>query len=230
MKVRFFTVPNLLTLANLACGCLAVVYALRFDDLQIAFWLIVGAAAFDFFDGFAARLLKQYSALGRELDSLADMVSFGVAPSAVLFSMYQFAGGIGAWGFFVFFVALFSALRLAKFNIDETQAEEFDGLPTPANAIFIMSAGHFYAAGLYTLQPWMILAAAAVCACLLIAPVRMFALKFKGFGWPGNEIRYGFLLASLAGLIAVGARALPFIVPAYVLISVVRNISGKNRS
>ena len=98
MKIRLFTLPNAITLASLFCGCLATLYALRFDDLQIAFWLIISAAVFDFLDGFAARLTGQLSALGRELDSLADMVSFGMAPAAMLFSIYQAAGGKGNKG------------------------------------------------------------------------------------------------------------------------------------
>jgi len=227
MKIHLFTLPNMVTLANLFCGCLATLYALRFDDLQIAFWLVISAAVFDFLDGFAARLTKQLSALGRELDSLADMVSFGMAPAAMLFSLYQAAGGIGSWGFFVFVVALFSALRLAKFNIDESQHDEFVGLPTPANAIFIASAGHIYASGLYAVQPWLVLLAAALLSCLLIAPIRMFSLKFKRFGWKGNELRYLFLLASLAGIVVWEIRAIPFIIASYILISLAYKVTER---
>ena len=234
IKIRLFTLPNLLTLGNLFCGCLAILYALhcgspdildalRLDELQFVFWLLAGAAVFDFLDGFAARLTGQYSALGRELDSLADMVSFGVAPAAILFRIHQAAGGIGAWGFFVFVVALFSALRLAKFNIDESQHDDFIGLPTPANAIFIASAGHIYASGLFAVQPWLVLLAAAILSCLLIAPVCMFSLKFKHFGWRGNEWRYLFLLAALAGVVVWGILAIPFIITGYVAGSVVKH-------
>ena len=230
MKIRLFTLPNVITLANLFCGCLATLYALRFDDLQFAFWFILGAAVFDFLDGFTARLTGQFSALGRELDSLAEMVSFGLAPAAILFSLYQAAGGIGAWGFFVFIVALFSALRLAKFNIDESQHDEFSGLPTPANAIFIASAGHIYASGLYAVQPWLILVVAALLSCLLIAPVRMFSLKFKRFGWKGNELRYLFLLAAVAGIAVWGILAIPFVMAGYLLTSLVRNAVCVTRS
>ena len=139
MQIRLFTIPNILTLCNLLCGAFAAVSALLQNDLVSAFWFIVLGAVFDFLDGFVARLTKSYSAVGKELDSLADMVSFGVAPAAVLYGLFILNGGDPYWGFVVFILAACSALRLGKFNIDENQTKQFIGLPTPACALFFVS-------------------------------------------------------------------------------------------
>lgn len=219
MKVRFFTIPNIMTLANLICGSLAVLYALRFDNLYMSFLLIVAAAIFDFFDGFVARLMKSYSELGKQLDSLCDMVSFGLAPASILFSLYSTTGSENVWGYIVFIVAAFSALRLAKFNIDESQSSEFVGLPTPANALLIAALGYLYNTYQWEVSPLFILTLSVVMSYLLICPLRMFALKFHGFGIKGNEVRYGFLLVSLAGLIFLRVAAIPFIIVLYIVVS-----------
>ena len=149
MKIKLFTIPNILTLCNLLSGCAAAVFALCVNDLQWAFWCVVVAAGFDFLDGFVARLLKSHSAIGKELDSLADMVSFGFAPAAVLYTMYAMTGGSDVWGFAVFVVAAFSALRLAKFNLDENQTTQFIGLPLVFRVGRLSDAGGgFYGSGL----------------------------------------------------------------------------------
>ncbi len=221
MKIKMFTIPNMITLLNLLCGCLAAMYAFQ-GDLQIAFLLVAAAAVFDFLDGFAARLLRQYSEIGKQLDSLADVVSFGVAPSAVLLSMFQTSGGTGSLGWAVFLLAGFSALRLARFNIDETQTDEFRGMPTPACALLVTSCGYLYASGLYAIQPWMTLAATAVLCFLLVCPLRMFSLKFHSWGLRENALRYGFAAASLSTLILLGITAVPFIFIGYVVVSAMR--------
>ena len=147
MKIKLFTVPNIITLCNLLCGCGSIVASLMFCNFRLALILIIASAVCDFFDGFTARLLRQYSDIGVQLDSLADMVSFGVAPSAM---MYLFASQtftiftlpetiVNILVFVPFLMAAFSALRLAKFNIDDSQHDSFEGLPTPANAIFCAS-------------------------------------------------------------------------------------------
>ena len=161
MKIKLFTIPNLLTLSNLFCGSVAVVSALVWGDLKLAFGLMVLAAVFDFFDGFAARLLNQSSPIGLQLDSLADDISFGLAPAAIMYSLYQWMPGIwlpeGYPGLVVFVFTACAALRLAKFNIDETQHTEFCGLPTPANALFFVALGWMDAKTGFNQGGWVLL-------------------------------------------------------------------------
>ncbi len=232
MKIKLFTIPNLLTLSNLMCGSLAVVSTLVYSNLTWAFWFIVAAAVFDFFDGFAARLLKCPSEIGVQLDSLADMVSFGFAPAAMFFTMYGSATQMWDWNetvvtagrFAMFVMTAFSALRLAKFNIDDTQHTEFVGLTTTANAIFCSSIGWLFATGTLPLSREAMILVVAVMSWLMIANVRMFSLKFSGFGWKGNALRYGFMIFAAVALIAAGIwkspiYAIPAIIVIYVLIS-----------
>lgn len=237
MKIRLFTVPNLLTLCNLLCGAGAAVSALVWGDLQTAFMLIIASAVFDFFDGFAARLLNQYSAIGVQLDSLADMISFGFAPAAVMMSLFTKSGSWLEWsdwmvevGYFVpLIMTAFSALRLAKFNIDDTQHTEFEGLPTPANALLCMSLGMLAEMGLVAIPREVIIALSIVMSLLLVCSVRMFSLKFAGFGWKGNELRYISLALSVV-IIAVNYRyAVTAIMALYILISVARHIVKGNK-
>ncbi|MEG1623085.1 MAG: CDP-diacylglycerol--serine O-phosphatidyltransferase [Alistipes sp.] len=237
MKIRLFTIPNSITLCNLFCGSCAAVSALVYNDLAMAFWLIIAAAIFDFFDGFVARLLKSYSEVGAQLDSLADVISFGFAPAAVLFTLYRESESLWQWsetvqavgGLALFVVAIFSALRLAKFNVDETQTTEFCGLPVPANALLLVSIGMLAQTRGLELPREALLAIAGIMSWLLIAPVRMFALKFHGFGWRGNELRYGFMLLSAVLVFVLGYFSIPVIIIAYILISTVRWIVTLNR-
>lgn len=235
MKIKLFTIPNLLTLANLVCGSFATVAALVHDNLQAAFWLVVLAAVFDFLDGFVARLLHSASPIGVELDSLSDVISFGLAPAAILFAIYRGAEPHWTWseitlaagGYAVFILTAFSALRLAKFNIDDTQHTEFCGLPTPAAALFCASLGWLAARGNLQMSPEAILLLAVVLSLLLISPIRMFALKFRGFGWRGNEVRYLFLAAGAVMLLALGVGAIPLIILLYILTSLVRWLASR---
>ena len=226
MKIRLFTIPNLLTLSNLLCGTVAVVSALVWGDLKLAFGLMVLAAVFDFFDGFVARLLNQSSPIGLQLDSLADDISFGLAPAAIMYSLYQWFPGVwlpaGYPGLIVFVFTACAALRLAKFNIDDTQRTEFCGLPSPAAGLFCASLGLLHAEGMLSLPYEAVLLAAAATAWLMISPIRMFALKFHGFGWTGNRLRYLFLGACVVLILTLGAYAIPAIFVLYVVVSLVR--------
>ena len=230
MKIRLFTIPNMLTLGNLLCGSAAVVALLLHSDYELAFCLIIASAVCDFFDGFTARLLKSSSPLGVQLDSLADMVSFGLVPSMALFCVYDalpqmlnIADNVAEMmRYLTFIIVAFSALRLAKFNIDDTQHAEFCGLPTPANGLFCLSIAMLAASGDLALSREVLLVVAVIMAVLLISPIRMFALKFKGFGWKGNEIRYIFLLACVAIIVVLTRMAIPAIIGLYVAISTIR--------
>lgn len=226
MQIRLFTIPNILTLCNLLCGAMASVAALVQSDLVAAFWFIVLGAVFDFLDGFSARLLKMPSPIGIELDSLADVLTFGFAPSAVLFRMYLEADSIWSAGTYVglatFILVAFAALRLAKFNIDDTQTTEFCGLPTPAGGLFCASLGMLWQQGRLPITGEAIVAVAFVIALLLISPIRMFSLKFHGFGWRGNELRYLFLLVCVTAIITLRAYSIPVIIVLYIVVSTVR--------
>lgn len=237
MKIRLFTIPNLLTLSNLMCGSLAILSALVFGRLDWSFWLLLLAATFDFLDGFAARLLKCVSPIGVELDSLADMISFGLTPAVILYVMTTAslpAEEVGlhfAFAGVSFLIAAFSALRLAKFNIDDTQHTEFCGLPTPANALFFASLGLIYAqtGADWSAYSYYLLAVGVVMACLLVSPIRMFAFKFQGFGWQGNQIRYGFILVALVLIPLLRLYAVPAIVLLYILLSTLRWVACRSK-
>jgi CDP-diacylglycerol--serine O-phosphatidyltransferase len=223
MKIKLFTLPNLLTLCNLACGCAAVVSALD-RQMVTVFWLVCAAAVFDLMDGAMARLLGQHSAIGRELDSLADVVSFGVAPSMALYPLwYGTADTFPVWlGYATFAVALFSALRLAKFNVDPDQSEEFTGLPTPACALAITSLVAVWDVP----RQWMILVLVVAASALLVSPIRLFSLKFKTPGWRENRLRYLFLASSAVLVALLGIGGVTASVGLYVLLGALRHVAG----
>ncbi len=217
----------MLTLANLICGALAITTILRDGDYTLTFMLIILAAVFDVFEGFVARLLNQSSPIGVELDSLADIVSFGVAPSLVMMQLFNDSAKIidlpqwSAMGCYLpLIIAAFSALRLAKFNIDDSQTYNFVGLPTPASALLCASLGLLYTEG-WALYAESIVAISIVMAYLLISPIRMFALKFSGYGWSRNEVRYIFLTISAALFAIFKLDAIALIILLYIIISCV---------
>lgn len=229
-NIRLFTLPNMLTLGNLVAGALAIVFVLEHHAYETAFWLIIAAAVCDFLDGFVARLLGQSSPLGVQLDSLADDVTFGLAPAVVMYDIYTNSASYynlcecymepAKYGIFI--IAAFSVLRLAKFNIDTTQQSEFKGLPTPANALLLFSLALLVEQGRIVLFQEQILLIALFTSLLLISPIHMFALKFKGFGIKGNELRYGFLLAALAIIIFMPAYSIVAIIVLYIVLSTLR--------
>ena len=231
-------IPNIITCLNLVSGCIATSFAFQSDYKWALLFIVIGAV-FDFFDGMTARLLHVSSPIGKELDSLADDITFGFAPSAMVFS---FLRGMGAEAdfssfslhsslpFVAFIMAAFSALRLAKFNLDDRQAMGFIGLPTPANALFwgalIVGAGDWLSTLPYAI--WMILAMVLFCCYLLVSEIPMFALKFKTWAWKANDVKYIFLLTSIPLLILMGISGLAAVIAWYVLLSVVSNSQRKN--
>lgn len=222
----------MLTLGNLMCGSCAVLF-LGVLRPTMAFWLVVMAAVFDFLDGFSARLLNKPSAIGIQLDSLADIVSFGLVPAAVLMRAYGYPGNpqwfnLPDWvytiGYFTpLLITAFSALRLAKFNVDDSQHTEFCGLPTPANALFCTSLAAILSTGEIVLSTEAIALISILSAILLITPVRMFSLKFQGFGWKGNEIRFFFLALAVCTIFIFREYCVPAIIVLYIAVSLIRN-------
>jgi CDP-diacylglycerol--serine O-phosphatidyltransferase len=223
-------IPNMITCCNLISGCIATYWAFQ-GKFELALLFIVTGAVFDFFDGMTARLLHVSSPIGKELDSLADDITFGFAPSAIIFSWLseQMAVADSSLStlhsllpYLAFIMAAFSALRLAKFNLDERQAMGFIGLPTPANALFwgslIVGAGDFLASSPYYVYG--IIAAVFIFSYLLIAEIPMFALKFKTWGWKGNEVKFIFLLTSIILLAFLQISGLAAVIAWYILLSV----------
>ncbi|MFI3302757.1 MAG: CDP-alcohol phosphatidyltransferase family protein [Rikenellaceae bacterium] len=230
MKIKLFTIPNIITLANLICGALATREVIVNQNYKLAFGFIILAAIFDFCDGLAARLLSQQSAIGVQLDSLADLISFGLAPSFMLFSLCseglseincQFIKDFLPYATLI--VVAFSALRLAKFNIDDTQHTSFVGLPTPANAIFCMSLGMLHQThGLNIGGEWVV-AIAIVMAVLLVAPIRMFSFKSSG---EDENFCYYFVSGIILEFVFFGMYAFPISIATYILTSIVKNLSS----
>ena len=220
-------IPNFITCLNLFSGCVASYMAFK-GNYEGAFIAILLAAVFDFLDGFAARLLKAYSAMGKELDSLADMVSFGLAPGAIVFSLLTSAG-INEWvPFLGFLIPVFSGLRLAKFNIDDRQSSSFLGLPVPANAIFW--AGLVYSFSPFLMNNmWFFLILIAVFCFLLVSEIPMFSLKFKNITWKDNQNQYLFLLGCIVILLIFKLSAFALIISWYIASSVGINVSRKFR-
>jgi CDP-diacylglycerol--serine O-phosphatidyltransferase len=236
-------IPNFITSLNLFCGTSAIVFAFR-GELVIASYLILLAAVFDFLDGMAARVLHAYSEIGKQLDSLADVVSFGVAPAVIVYNLLLFSGKIFTIPYipnnpnillFVFLIPIFSALRLAKFNVDTRQTSSFIGLPTPANAIFWVSFPlilnslniesweyQFFS------NPYLISILIVVMSYLLVAEIPMFSLKFKNYKFSENITKYIFLLIAIFFIVTLKTIAIPFVILIYIGISVIENLIKKN--
>ena len=223
-------IPNTITCCNLISGCTATYYAFLGDYYTALLFIVIGAV-FDFFDGMSARLLHVSSEIGKELDSLADDITFGFAPSAIVFSfLNSFHIHLPFVPFLAFLIAAFSALRLAKFNLDERQALGFIGLPTPANALFwgaLIANLNFHR----WLEPYMIpnfwlyviLVLIPISCYLLVSEIPMFALKFKTWGWKGNEVKYIFLLTCIPLLYLLDTLGIAAIIAWYVVLSVITN-------
>lgn len=238
-------IPNILTLLNLFSGSIAIVFA--FEGLFHLAAIFVGIAAFfDFADGLAARVLKSYSAIGKELDSMADMVSFGFTPAVVLFRLLQDASSITALcisdinvlPFISFTITIFSALRLAIFNVDTRQSDVFIGFPTPANAIFILSipfAVHFGSTSsvwhpLFSWilsNEWMLIGVTLSLSWFMVANLPLFSLKFKNLKLSDNLIRYIYLAGSVLLLIVFWWHAVPLIMIFYITLSMADFMAGK---
>ncbi|MES2519686.1 MAG: CDP-diacylglycerol--serine O-phosphatidyltransferase [Bacteroidota bacterium] len=228
-------IPNALTCGNLICGIFGILYVFK-GDLITSSALIGIALVFDWLDGFIARLLHVTSPIGKELDSLADMVTFGVLPAFMMLNLIEGSCTSGTCttgllGFhkpyIAFSLAVFSALRLAKFNIDTRQSHSFIGVPTPANAMVVASLPliMIYNPELSSLiiNYNVLVIYCIVMSYLLVAELPLFALKFKNFSWAENQIKYIFLFLSVILLILLKFVAVPAIIIIYILISMAQN-------
>lgn len=240
LKSKFFWVPNLITSLNLACGSVAVVLGIE-GQLGWAAILIIIAAVFDFIDGFAARLLKSYSDIGKQLDSLADVISFGLAPACILMgmmklSMFGFNLPVteieaSPWQwillFFPLIIPVAGAFRLAKFNIDTRQTENFLGLPIPANAMFHASLALITWYGQNTdinkliMNQLMLVIVIVLFSCLMVSEIPMFSMKLRHTKWKGNQVRFIFAALCVVLVVTLKLYALPLIIISYVFISII---------
>lgn len=248
----FKHIPNAITCGNLLCGALAVIQIFE-GQITVACYLVFLAAVLDFFDGFAARLLKVASPIGKDLDSLADMVTFGLVPGLIMYKLLGASTNLAsdAIPFYLsgknipnlnqsmevlpliaLIIPVLSGVRLARFNHDTRQTGSFIGLPTPSLALFV-TAGTLYlgqgnAPTLVTSTPFL-LGITILLAALLNAEIPLFALKFKTFGWQGNKVRYLFLICSLITLVLTGLAGVSLVILLYILFSIVNNLLSKEQ-
>lgn len=212
--------PNAITCANLFSGCIGIVFAFK-GDLQIAAYFVILSGIFDFFDGMVARLLNVKSAIGKDLDSLADMVSFGFLPGVIMFSLLKVSDYTSVYlPYLGFVITIFSALRLAKFNNDERQTEDFIGLNTPMNTLFICSLPYIYDDYPAVIGSTILLVAiTAITSFLLISEIKIFSLKFSDLSWTKNKIKFIFLILSAALIAVLQFVAIPFVLVLYIALS-----------
>ncbi len=220
-------IPNVFTSLNLLSGCIGIVYVTS-GRLEFAAFFVWIGAFFDFLDGFSAKLLKVSSPMGKEHDSLADMVTFGVLPSVVVFKLLE-GQGSDYIPYAAFLIAIFSALRLAKFNVDTNQREVFIGFPTPANALFFTGLIFTDAnlVGELITQFFPLLIVTVVFSLTMVSPLRFIALKFSHLNWNGNEMKFVFLLGALTIVLLLGIHAISLVVIWYIAVSLLGNLFSK---
>ena len=227
-------IPNTLTCLNLFSGCIACVMAFE-ARYEWALAFIIFSAVFDFFDGMMARALDAHSIIGKDLDSLADDVSFGVAPSLIVFSLFKemdYSGAMeslaGVFPYLAFLLSVFSALRLAKFNNDTRQTSPFIGLPVPANALFwgalTVGAHDFLISP--ACNPFYLLAVVLLFSWLLVSEIPMFSLKFKSLSWKDNKVSFSFLIISIPLLVFLKVSGFAAVIVWYILLSL---LTGKRK-
>ena len=228
-------IPNTITCLNLFSGCIACLMAFE-TKYELAFCFIILSAVFDFLDGMFARVLKAYSNIGKELDSLADDISFGFAPALLVFSLFRevhypefLSGAENIFPFTAFLIAVFSALRLAKFNVDERQTSSFIGLPVPANALFwsslIVGSRDFLLSESFNAVYLFVLV--IVFSLLLVSEIPMFSLKFKNLTWKDNKISFIFLLVCIPLLLWLRISGFAAVIVWYIILSILTKKTGK---
>jgi len=228
LKLKF-AIPNGLTLLNLSAGLMAILWASK-NDLLWAGVFIVIAALFDFLDGFFARALNAQSDIGKDLDSLADMVSFGVAPAVIWFN-YSVNFGDHWYNYMALIIGLCAAIRLARFNNDPRQSDSFIGLPSPSVGLLVASVPYMleydqFGMGAFLTSPWTISIFPWVCGLLMVSSLPLFALKFKSFSWDENKLKYGFIILSIGFIALFNFFAPPLIIGTYILLSLLRKFAA----
>jgi len=232
-------IPNFITSLNLVSGFIAIIFAAG-GNIVTASWLILAAMIFDFLDGFLARLLKAYSAIGKELDSLADVVSFGVAPGLIIYQLLINSASksipvnlstINLTGILFVIIpaimAVCAAIRLAVFNLDSTQAISFKGLPTPANALAVISViigGHYSHSALFdsfTSSPLLLMIFSVILSILMVSRIPLISLKVAHLKLKGNEGRYILLGLVVIAFVIFGPLAIPLVIPLYIISSLI---------
>jgi CDP-diacylglycerol--serine O-phosphatidyltransferase len=223
-------VPNIITCLNLLAGSFACVMALKYNHYTGAFLFIVMAAVFDFLDGFAARLLKAYSKIGAELDSLADVISFGLAPGCAVYAYMANNTPGSAWPLIAFLLPVFSAIRLAKFNIDTRQTNSFLGLPVPASGLFwasLIASMHLFFSALTLYLIIGIVVLLIIFCLLMVSEIPMFSLKFKNLKWEDNQVPFSLILIAVCVFALFFYLGMPLlsisvIILIYILLSLLR--------
>jgi CDP-diacylglycerol--serine O-phosphatidyltransferase len=241
------SLPDLFTLANLLFGCIGIMLVLKGEPVLACYTILI-SGVFDFFDGMIARALKINNPHGKDLDSLADVVSFGVLPGFLAMSLingsddaifdkiwlmgFETTDGLSLLSYVAFLIPVLSAYRLAKFNHDTRQTDSFIGLPTPANALFWCGLVVGIDSGIWWLiaTPVFIVFLSVFFSFLLLAPLPMFSFKMKNFGWADNRLRYIFLLCCLPVLIMLQVAGLAAIVVLFILFSIIQQLGSKNKS
>jgi CDP-diacylglycerol--serine O-phosphatidyltransferase len=222
-------IPNFLTLCNLACGCYGVVAVFK-GDIQTGSIMIWAGALFDFFDGFAARMLKKFSSIGKDLDSLADLITFCFLPASILFALIELNQTSSWFAYFGYLIVIFGALRLAKFNNDSRQSESFYGLPVPASGIFV-SVFPFISdvekAGVsdFLINSYTLIGVSVLLSFMMVSDIKLMSLKFKDFSISGNWPRFLLIIISIILIVIFKIIALPFIIILYVVLSLALNIA-----
>ncbi|OFY15757.1 MAG: hypothetical protein A2X02_00210 [Bacteroidetes bacterium GWF2_29_10] len=222
-------IPNITTLLNLFSGCVAVVL-LSGGNFYLSVWFIIASSVFDFFDGMFARLLNSTSKIGKDLDSLADMVSFGLYPGFVMYWLLSKSTLPECCGLYIpflgFLITCFSALRLAIFNNDESQAINFMGLPTPANTLFILSLPYILINnyGHLIVSYYTILMIVIFSSLILVAPIELFSLKIKNITWHSNKFIFTLIIISILLFSFFTFKSIPIIILLYIILSIIKKI------
>ncbi len=232
------SIPNFITILNLLCGSIAIIFILK-GEPAIGALLIIWGAVFDFFDGLAARALSAYSDIGKELDSLADVISFGLAPGMIVY--YYLSQSLPeqlSWlAFLGMAIPAFSALRLARFNVTNAPSHHFIGLPVPANALFFVGfplielasrSGDYLALALFMLQPYFIIASTIVLSLMLVGRFQLISLKFSNLRFKDNQYRFFFIITALILFLVLDMVSIPFVIAAYLLISFTENLFARS--